>query len=294
MNTPKNLLACQNQLGEGPIWDHTNQQLYWIDIELGTIHRYTPSTKTHHHWTMPDKIGSIALHQDGGLLVALFKGLIHFDPNTETLTTLADILANDEPVRFNDGSCDRAGRFWVGTADVDANRPIANLHRYLGGKHAPIIDKGFIISNGIGWSPDNRTMYLADSEDSTIYHYDYDINTGEISNRRTFRQVPTEEGLPDGLTVDAEGYIWSAHWHGWRITRYTPDAQIDKIIKIPAPHVTSCCFGGPDLKQLFISTARVMLTDTELAEYPQAGDLFILNTEVAGLAEPYFQPQVDL
>ena len=284
-----NLLYSENDiLGESPIWNPQQQLLYWIDIEKAAIHCLDPQTMRHQQWVMPEKIGCIAFHVDGCLLVALHRSIVHFNIKNEKITPLLQPFSEKDFLKFNDGCCDAKGRFWIGTADIKEQYPIGDL-RCLSAGQLTIKDHGFTVSNGIGWSPDNRLMYFVDSVGRTIYRYDYDLANGLLSNRNTFAVIQGEAGYPDGLTVDNEGFIWCAHWDGWRITRYAPDGQIDCVIPIPVQRVTSCCFGGANLDQLFITSARCDLTTDELAKGPLAGSVFMLETGIKGRIENYFK-----
>jgi sugar lactone lactonase YvrE len=191
-------------------------------------------------------------------------------------------------VRFNDGKTDRQGRFWAGKM---SDRPGNSLFRLDVDLSVHRMESSIICSNGLGWSPDNRIFYYTDSIARLIYAYDFDAGSGDICNRRVFTQVPQDagEGLPDGMAVDEEGCIWSARWGGWKVVRYTPDAQIEREIPMPVEFPTSCAFGGPDLKDLYITSAWVEVLPERRAGQPMAGDVFRLQTEVRGIAEPLFQ-----
>jgi sugar lactone lactonase YvrE len=147
---------------------------------------------------------------------------------------------------------------------------------------------GLACSNGLGWSPDTKTMYVTTQFAYELLAFDFDPATGDITNRRVFATVPEADGLPDGLTVDAEGCVWSPQWGGWRITRYDPDGKIERVIKMPVPNPVACCFGGPDLKDLYVTSAWGWLTDEERAAAPGCGDLWVVHTDIQGLPEPKF------
>src|SRR5690606_20287098 len=150
------------------------------------------------------------------------------------------------------------------------------------------MDRGFHVSNGLGWSPDDKTFYFTDTAKQTIYAYDFDLESGAIGNRRVFVTVPESEGKPDGLTVDAEGFVWSAHWDGWCVTRYDPEGKVERVINLPVPRPTSCVFGGPDLQTLFVTTARIRLSAAQLADAPLSGSVFAIDTGIKGLLDPMF------
>jgi len=187
--------------------------------------------------------------------------------------------------RFNDGKVDPGGRFWVGTLGDDDQ---SCLYRLDPDGELHTMETGIQISNGLGWSPDRKTMYYTDSPLRVIYAYDYDLGSGSITNRRDFVSVPIDEGFPDGLAVDSDGFIWSAHWDGWRISRYDPEGNIERVVYLPVQRPTSCTFGGPDLDQLFITSAWTGLSETERREQPLAGDLFLVCGDVKGQKENMF------
>lgn len=270
-------------LGEGPCWHETEQVLYWIDIYGKTLHRFNPNNTSHDNWDMGQMIGTVAPRASGGLIVALEHGLAYFDPNTESLEHLAPV--DDHPeTRFNDGKCDPHGRFWVGTMDnVKEERPMGKLYRVDHDGSVNVMDEGIVISNGLAWSPDETTMYYIDSPTKNIFAYNYDGATGDISNRRVAITLNDEQGYPDGMTIDGEGMIWVAHWAGQRICRWNPKtAEVLEKIPTPAPHTSCCCFGGPDRKDLYITTARKGLSDEQLAANPLSGHLFRIRTDFVG------------
>lgn len=189
---------------------------------------------------------------------------------------------------LNDGRCDRAGRFWFGSKARDWVKPIGALFRFDPDGSLHKLDEGIQLANGIGWSPDNRTMYFIDSQPRVIYAYDFDPAAGTVRNRRVLVRIAEEHGLPDGMTVDAEGFLWVAQWSGGRVVRYDPDGKIERVIPMPVQRPTSVAFGGRDLTTLFITSGTMRMSEAELAAEPLAGNLFALETDVQGLPEPRF------
>ncbi len=286
-------VPAENILGEGPIWDPRQQVLYWVDIFSLYLHSFKPETKTLQSWPMPDLLTSIALNKSGGLVGTLRHGFVSIDLPSGTVKKLESIFPDTEMrLRCNDGKCDPQGRYWVGTMDTEVQAPLGALFcRDPLGKISQI-DQGFTIANGLGWSPDLHTMYFTETITRTIFQYDFHAETGAVSNRRIFATVPEDAGVPDGLTVDSHGYVWSAHWDGWRITRYDPQGHIDQVISLPIQRPTNCCFGGKDLSILYITSARFGLNETDLAKGPAAGSIFALQTTVTGLSETsYFEQE---
>jgi sugar lactone lactonase YvrE len=216
-------------------------------------------------------------------------GLYLWDERTGEQQFLGDPEEDNPDVRFNDGSADRQGRFWAGsTYPDDQSRPEGSLYRLDTDHSVHTMTGGLACSNGLGWSPDNKTMYVTTQFAEALLAFDFDPATGEIENRRVFATVPEADGLPDGLTVDAEGGVWSPQWGGWCITRYDPEGKIERVIKMPVPNPVACCFGGPALKDLYVTSAWGWLTDEERVAAPGSGDLWVVHTDIQGLPEPKF------
>lgn len=275
-------VASQNLLGEGPVWSVRDQKLYWLDISGKTIHRFDGSSADYETFSLERVIGSFAINEDGSLTLATEDGFALWDFHKQRMTMLEDNIAYDPPGRFNDGKVDRKGRFWAGTM---VDEPVGVLYRMNldGSIHA--MESGIKTSNGIGWSPDNKTMYYCDSGIATIYAYDFDLEAGSITNRRVFIQFDKEkEGSSDGLTVDSEGCVWTACWDGWRVLRIDPDGKIMREIRMPVQRPTSCSFGGTNLDVLYVTSAGEGL---DKQQQPYAGDVFRIQTDVKGLPEPY-------
>ena len=279
---------CKNVLGEGAVWCPLERLLWWVDISGPSLWRLDPCTARVDHWPLPKPPGSFALRKNGGFLFAFRNGFATLaEPGGELQWLEPPGLAlGDE--RFNDGKVDRAGRFWAGTLDRKLGSAIGQLYRVEPGLRVTAMDRGFTISNGIGWSPDDRTMYFTDTPSRRIYRYDFDPATGAIANRRVFIEAEPGHGGPDGMTVDAEGYVWSAQFDRWSIHRYAPDGRLDRAVRMPVRRPTTCMFGGPELATLYVTSARMDLADDALAGQPQAGGVFALEPGVRGLPEPRF------
>jgi L-arabinonolactonase len=286
MDEVEHLLAVGNRVGEGPRWNVAEQALYWVDIEGHAIWRYHPADGRLERWDLGLPVGALAFRAGGGLVLATRDGFAFWDPAAPTLRFIADPEADRPDNRFNDAGVDPRGRFWAGT--MGGGDPVGNLYRLDPDGAVTRMETGVRTSNGIGWSPDGRLMYYTDSEAKVIYAYDYDPARGAIANRRDFISTPDEAGVPDGLAVDVEGYIWSARWDGWKITRYDPAGRAVREIRLPVARVTSCAFGGADLDELYITSAWSGLTADARRAQPAAGDVFRLRPGVRGMAEPHF------
>jgi L-arabinonolactonase len=275
-------------LGESPVWCPADNALYWVDIKRPAIHRFNPITAVCQTWHVQDQVASIALRRSGGAIAALRCGLAYFDFQTGAVCRLFERILHEADMRFNDGRCDRSGRFWVGTLHEARHAGTAALYRFEPDGRCTKVITGVTVSNGIAWSPDNRTMYFADSWTRTIFSFDFDLDSGTLHKQRIFVQLPSGSGVPDGATVDAEGCLWSANFDGGCITRYTPDGSVDRTIRMPVQRPTSCVFGGKDLGTLFVTSASLGLTDQQRREAPLAGGLFAVDVGVKGLPEPRF------
>ena len=280
----ENLLGVQNELGESPVWHPREQTLYWVNFAAHpAIYRFAPQLSKLEVFPVGVPISAIGWRQSGGLIAATCSGIAFWEAGSGM-----QFLENPEPsdpyTRLNDAAVDRQGRFWTGSMKVGANT--SSLFRLNANQSMQRMDTGFIVSNGIGWSPDNQTCYFTDSLQHVIYAYDFDSQNGQITNRRTFVDTSREPGVPDGLTVDAQGGIWSAFCRGWKIIRYRPDGQKEFEVGLPVECPTSLAFGGPQLDQLFVTTSWGLIRETERKDQPLAGNLLRVKTGYVGLPEP--------
>lgn len=288
MNKIEHVVASQCKLGEGPVWHPIEHVLYWLNILEGKLHRYDPEIGEHTIVDLKMVTSSMGVRRSGGFVMSTKKGFAFWNPESGEHTLVSDPDPDEGEARFNDGKTDRQGRFWAGKM---SGHPANSLFRLDPNLTVHRMESEISVSNGLGWSPDNRIFYFTDSNAKTIYAYDFDPVTGSISNRRIFARIPHEsrEGFPDGLAIDEQGCIWSARWGGWKVVKYFPDGTIDREIPTPVEFPTSCAFGGPDLKDLYITSAWVEVNPELRKDQPLAGDLFRLRTDVAGLPEPFFE-----
>ena len=296
---------ARTQLGEGPTWDRVAEQLRWVDILGSRVHRFRPaddrvgpSLATGRH------VGAAVPRARGGLVLALAGGFALLEPAADPADVdeqhpsdgpaapdiaIAIPVEADRPEnRMNDGKCDPAGRFWAGTMAYAETVGAGSLYRLDPDLRVTTALERVTISNGLGWSPDGRTMYYIDSGTGGVDAFRYDPSSGAIDERRQVVVIAPADGVPDGLTVDAEGGLWVALWGGGAVHRYSPVGTLDRVVELPCRLVTSCAFGGDRLEELFITTATVGLTDAELAAQPGAGGLFSCRPGVLGLpATPF-------
>lgn len=288
MNLELNCIQQSNaRLGETPIWNSRDNSLYWIDLERPCIFRFDPLKGQTGIWPVPSIIGAIGFCADGRLIVALEnEGICLFDLETGALEQIAHPRKGDIG-RFNDGKVDHLGRFWIGWLTID-RKSNGNLFciRPDGSFDAPVSE--IVAPNGLGWSPDKRTMYVTDSHIGTIWAYPHDPETGELGERSVFVKKPVEEGVYDGLAVDTDGDVWSAIYRGGCVLRYSPDGTLRETLLVPADLTTSCCFGGEDLRTLFVTSGIRGQSVPELTHQPLAGSLFSAVTSVSGQEEHLF------
>ena len=292
METPKAnqaslLVDSKNQLGEGVMWHPGEKALYWVDISPGLLQRIDPQIGKTECWTMGSMIGTVVPHTSEGLIVALENGIFHFT-SQKKLICLCDFPESSRlENRFNDGKCDPLGRLWVGTMNKKVRSHAGSLYCFDGSTLTPKLS-GLTISNGMAWSVDHSKFYFIDTIDNAVVAFDFDNRSGNISNKRKVIEVPPEMGAPDGMTIDTEGKLWIAHWGGSCVARWNPEnGKLLEVVKVAAPHVTSCTFGGDNLQTLYISTAREGLTEEQLKTFPLSGGLFSYSPETYGSA-PYF------
>lgn len=282
------VVQSKDRLGESPVWSHAEGALYWVDSRGPSIHRFDPRTGETATRPLPEVIGSIGLRTRGGLVVAMQSGFYTLDQ-----------LANGEPVaivdperhlpenRFNDGRCDRRGRFWAGTMNDHRRDPTGALYRLDPDGRCTRMRDDIIVPNSIAWSPDDATMYFADTYRQVILAYAFDVDEGTIDRPRVLVDA-FGGGRPDGSTVDADGCLWNAEYAGGRVVRYTPQGKVDRVIALPVSQPTSCCFGGANLDTLFITSATQRLSAEQLAAEPLAGCVFSVSAGVCGLPEPAY------
>jgi sugar lactone lactonase YvrE len=268
-------------LGEGPRWDAAGRRLLAVDIEGRTLHRIDPATGEDRPLELGQRIGVAVPVEGGGLLLALARLLAVLDEAANRMDPVAALPHGDD-VRTNDGACDPAGRFFVGTMALDERPGGGALYRYSAAAGLELVLADVTLSNGIGWSPDGGRMYYVDSPTHRVDVFDYDAATGEPDGRRPFATVAPEDGTPDGLAVDGEGGVWVALYGGGAVRRYDADGRLDRIVQVPATNVTSCCFGGDDGRSLFVTTARQGLSPAQLEREPDAGSVFVTRIDVAG------------
>jgi sugar lactone lactonase YvrE len=295
ISAPELILDARADLGEGPAWEPASGILYWVDIHAGRLHVFNPADDSDRSIYVGGYLGCAAPRRSGGLVLGLRSGfatlnsaLLAKHPRSGQGEAGVRVIVNPEPHlpgnRFNDGKCDPAGRFLAGTMDDAEVEACGSLYSLAPDGTVKTLLTGTRISNGLAWSPDTRTFYFIDTPTRTVMAYDYDLASGEIANPRPAFSVPPELGWPDGMTSDTEGMLWVALWGGAQLTRWNPaTGRLVAGIPFPAFNVTSCAFGGPNLTDLYVTSARKGMTAEQLAKYPLSGALFRIRTNIRGM-----------
>jgi|TARA_B100000809_G_C15120230_1_gene524000 sugar lactone lactonase YvrE len=279
------ILDARATLGEGALWDVDRHALWWVDIEQGQVHCFDPDSNTNQTYDVGQRVGTVVTRASGGLMLAVENGFASFDLETSALQIVGDPESDQPGNRFNDGKCDPAGRFWAGTMSMgDARAADGALYCLnTAGQIQKHLD-GVRVSNGLVWTADRSTMYYIDSRTRRVDAFDYENGTGQITNRRPVVEVEPELGGPDGMAIDTDDNVWVALFRGSAVACFDPrnGKQLARI-GLPASRVTSCAFGGPNLQDLYITTARIGLSEDEQRAQPHAGGVFCARVEARGV-----------
>ena len=276
------VLDVKAELGEGAIWDEARGRLLFVDIMRGHVHQFDPATGVHRYLDAGRPASAVAPTVRGDWILAAQGGFHRMNPDTGRVILVAAVEADLPENRMNDGYVDHRGRFWAGTMSMTKRRRAGSLYRLDPDGTVTRQLTGITTSNGLDWSPDGKLMYYVDTGNNRVDVFDFNEETGELSGRRPFAHVPAISGKPDGLVVDADGFVWVALWKGGRVHRYTPGGLLHQVVKLPVKLVTKCAFGGPDYKDLYITTARIGLTPEELEQQPMAGGVFHIRPGATG------------
>jgi sugar lactone lactonase YvrE len=280
----------QDVLGETPLWCERTQSLLWLDIDGGKLQRFHPASGRQDAYAFEERyVGALALTQDPGrVLLGIDLGLYVFDLGTGDRRLLCQVEPPDTDNRLNDGRCDARGRFWVGTMDNRLHRPSGSFYRVDPDGSVQRMFGDVIVSNTVAFSPDHRTLYFSDTRRYVTWRFALDLDAGTLGTREVFVDHAGTQTRPDGACVDAEGCVWNAHFAAGRVVRYAPDGRVDRVLEVPVTNPTCVCLGGPDLKTLYITTARKFLDRARLRQEPLAGSVLAVHVDVPGLLEQQF------
>lgn len=282
----QNVFAARARLGECPVWDSARQQLFWVDVYNHRVHQFDPATGQDRYFNTGELVSAIALTGSDRFLIALRDRLAFLDIQTGEILPLYQIEFSHPETRFNDGKCDSQGRFWIGSISEAPGQ--AALYRYDPDGSLHVMETGLTISNGLGWSPDGSSFYLTDSACHKIYVYDFEAETGAIGNRRVLVDLSNETVEPDGLAIDQQGNLWSALWDGWCIACFNATGKEILRVGLSVQRPTCVTFGGTHLTDLYITSASVGLSQKEIQQGFNAGDLFCFSTHSRGMLTQQF------
>jgi len=288
---PEVAWAADDLTGECPSWDASARLLRWVDIEGRRLHTLDLATGRHDELNTPGRVGCFTSSAQGRLLVAMEHAFAWMCSDTGAIEVIAEPEAGRDGNRFNDGGCDRKGRFLASSMNTRRDGPSASLWSLDGDLGVRELADGSTVGNGLAFSPTGTTMYWADSPRECVFAFDYDPDSGSATNRRVWLDRGHAPGRPDGAAVDADGCYWSARWRGGCLARFTPDGRLDRTVELPVTQVTMCAFGGPNLDMLFVTTARNHLDEMERQRQPLAGSLFAIRVGVQGVPTIPFNQQ---
>ena len=287
---------CKNHLGEGVLWSHKENTLYWLDVPMPSkLFKICMDNNEMSTYKMPEMITAMSSRSNGEILVASHHGINSFNFQQQKLTKILDIEPNLPKNRCNDGASDAKGRFWIGTMQNNISSDATDIEITENSGSLYCVNKDLTytkhesnigVSNTLAWSPDNQKFYFTDTLTGIIFSYDFNLENGEISNKKEFAKH--ERGYPDGSTVDSEGYLWSCRWGGSCVIRFDPNGKVDDIVELPVENITSCTFGNKSLQTLFITTARWGMTKEDIEKNPEAGGLFSIDLDIKGLPDNAF------
>ena len=282
---PRNVWPLAAELGEGPVWVERDRALWFVDIKKQQIHRYDPASGARRSWDAPEQVGFILPAERGGFVAGLQSGLYHFDDNSGAFDLLVKVDEDIPANRLNDGTVDPKGRIWFGTMDNQERDRSGAFYCFANGKLTRTAIGNIAITNGPAVSPDGRILYVVDTLRGTIDAVDID-DDGTLGERRSYVRIDPSEGHPDGPTIDAEGCVWISLYAGWEARRYSPTGELIERVRFPVANITKIAFGGDDLRTVYATTARQLLSRENIARQPEIGDLFEFTADVPGVPCP--------
>jgi len=284
-SVPRNVWPLAAELGEGPVWVERDRALWFVDIKKQQIHRYDPASGARRSWDAPEQVGFILPAERGGFVAGLQSGLYHFDDNSGAFDLIVKVDEDLPANRLNDGTVDPKGRIWFGTMDNQERDRSGAFYCFANGKLTRTAIGNIAITNGPAVSPDGRILYVVDTLRGTIDAVDID-DDGTLGERRSYVRIDPSEGHPDGPTIDAEGCVWISLYAGWEARRYSPTGELIERVRFPVANITKIAFGGDDLRTVYATTARQLLSRENIAKQPEIGDLFEFTADVPGVPCP--------
>ena len=284
-SVPRNVWPLAAELGEGPVWVERDRALWFVDIKKQQIHRYDPASGARRSWDAPEQVGFILPAERGGFVAGLQSGLYHFDDNSGAFDLIVKVDEDFPANRLNDGTVDPKGRIWFGTMDNQERDRSGAFYCFANGKLTRTAIGNIAITNGPAVSPDGRILYVVDTLRGTIDAVDID-DDGTLGERRSYVRIDPSEGHPDGPTIDAEGCVWISLYAGWEARRYSPTGELIERVRFPVANITEIAFGGDDLRTVYATTARQLLSRENIAKQPEIGDLFEFTADVPGVPCP--------
>lgn len=277
------LIPAQCMLAEGPYWHVRKKSYFWVDIEKGTLYQYSKGDSKPKTWQFEHRLSLVVEGEGDQVILGLDRKIARFDLVTQSLEWIVEVESELILNRFNDGKCDAKGRLWAGTLSTKFTTGSGSLYLIESPNTASQKIPNVSISNGIAWTQDQQTMYFIDSPTRTVRAFDFDVERGELGKNRVVIQVPPELGTPDGMTIDRDGNLWIGHYGGFGVYCWNPKTgKLLTKIEVPAPHVTSCTFGGEHLDELLITTAQENMSIEDLRKYPESGNIFLAKTNAKG------------
>jgi sugar lactone lactonase YvrE len=284
------VVDCRNELGEGPVWDHINEELIWVDYDRGKVWTFHEGSGKYASISVADTAMVVIPTNRKNWIVVIDKNVCIYDLRTNQVIKQVTVQENKPENRLNDGKCDAKGRLWIGTMSKAADTPVGALYKVNADLTYEKMDEPFIIPNGIAWNKENTVMYVVDSMMKKIFRYDFDLEKGAIRNKAILIDTSAEQGFPDGMAIDEEDNLWVAFWQGQSVLQYdTRTGQVLTHIDVPAFIPSSCCFGGKDLRTLYITSSRKYDTAENIRKFPLAGGLFRFHPGVKGMPTVFFK-----
>lgn len=290
MIQPQTLIKSQNILGEGPTWHKERNSLFWVDIEQKLLNEYVVSTQKHNKWTFSFKVTSVSIETLNSVVLTSENAILRYNLSNNSLEYLHEFVDISIDLRLNDSKCDFSGRLWTGTMDKSCQFAKGCLYSFSSNKNISKKLENIVLSNGLAWTADSKTMYYIDSMTYSVKSYQFDLISGSIIFDKICISIPQVLGIPDGMTIDNDGMLWIALWGGFCVARFNPNnGEMLEKLHLPAPNITSCTFGGENGVDLYITSASDSLSSDDLLKYPESGNVFVYKPKIGGAINYYYK-----